>query len=78
MSSININDFTLDELEKLENLTGFAFTDIAENFGRPKVLKAVLWLHAIRTNPAAKIEDFANMTLSEASNLIVGEDDPKA
>ena len=59
MSNVNINEFTLEELEKLENLTGFTFTEIAENFGRPKVLKAVLWLHALRSNPSAKIEDFA-------------------
>lgn len=78
MANVNINEFTLDELEKLENLTGFSFTEIAENFGRPKVLKSVLWLNALRTNPEAKIEDFAKLTLEEASNLIVGDDDPKA
>jgi hypothetical protein len=78
MSTVNINEFTLEELEKLENLTGLTFGEIADNFGRPKVIKVVLWINALRTNPEAKLEDFAKMTLSEASALIVGEDDPKA
>lgn len=78
MAQVNINDFTLDELEKLEQLTGLTFSDIAENFGRPKVIKVVLWLAALRENPNAKIEDFASMTLAEASTLIVGDEDPKA
>ena len=78
MAQVNINDFTLDELEKLEQLTGLSFNDIAENFGRPRVIKVVLWLAALRTNPNAKIEDFASITLAEASAMIVGEEDPKA
>ena len=78
MAKVNINDFTLDELEKLEQLTGLTFNDIAENFGRPRVIKVVLWLHALRSNSNAKIEDFASITLAEASDLIAGEEDPKA
>jgi hypothetical protein len=78
MSTVNINDFTLDELEKLEALTGLTFNQIAEDFGRPKIIKVVLWLNALRTNPDAKIEDFSKFTLAEASALIVGDDDPKA
>lgn len=78
MSTVNINDFTLDELEKLEALTGLTFNQIAEDFGRPKIIKVVLWLSALRENPDAKIEDFAKFTLAEASAMMVGEDDPKA
>lgn len=78
MATININDFTLDELEKLENLTGMSFSEITENFSRPKVLKCVLFINELRTNPAADIAAFGNVTVTEASKLIVGEDDPKA
>lgn len=76
--NINIENFTLDELEKLELITGMTFGEIAENFGRPKVVKAVLWLDAIRTNPEAKIEDFGSLTLNKATALVTGENDPKA
>jgi hypothetical protein len=73
-SQININDFTLEELEKLELITGLNFSEIGDNFGRPKVIKAVLWINELRTNPDAKIEDFGKLTLAEASTLFVGED----
>jgi hypothetical protein len=75
---INVNDFTLAELEQLEQLTGMTFAEIAENFNRPKVIKVILWLSNKRTNPEAKIEDYANLTLAEATRLITGEPDPKA
>ena len=73
-TQININEFTLEELEKVEMLTGMTFTEIAENFGRPKVIKVVLWVAALRTNPEAKIEDFAALTLDQATALFAGED----
>lgn len=75
--SVNINEFTLDELEKLEMLTGLSFEEISQNFGRARVIKSVLWIDALRTNPDAKIEDFGAMTITEATEVFAGED-PKA
>lgn len=73
-TQININDFTLEELEKVEMITGMTFTEIADNFGRPKVIKAVLWINALRSNPDAKIEDIAALTLDQATAMFAGED----
>lgn len=75
--SININDFTLDELEKLEMITGLTFDEIGKQFTRPRVLKGVLWINELRTNPEAKIEDFGNLSLDNALEVFTGED-PKA
>jgi hypothetical protein len=75
---IKLEDFTLEELEKLEALTGMTFTEISEDFNRPKVLKIVVWLSRLRTNPEAKIEDVAKLTITEITQLFVGEENPKA
>jgi hypothetical protein len=75
---ININEFTLGELEQLELLAGMTFEEISNNFNRPRVIKAVIWISAKRTNPNAKLEEFDKLTLAEATRLIVGEPDPKA
>ena len=77
-SNINIQDFTLEELEKLEQLTGMTFGEISENFNRPKVLKVVVWLSRLRTDPNARIEDVAKLTLTDITALLVGDEDPKA
>jgi hypothetical protein len=78
-TAINMDEFTLEELEKLEQLTGLTFTEIAKDFQRPRVISAVLWLNALRSDPGAKIEDFKKLTIGEASALFVGaEEDPKA
>ena len=79
MAAVNIDQFTLEELEKLEQLTGLTFTEIVKDFQRPRVISAVLWLNALRTNPEAKIEDFKKLSIAEASALFAGDDeDPKA
>lgn len=78
MASIKLEDFTIEELEKLEQLTGMTFSEIGEDFQRPKVLKAVVWLSQLRTDPSARIEDIAKLTLSQITDLLVGDEDPKA
>lgn len=76
--TIKLEDFTMEELEKLEALTGMTFTEIADDFNRPKVLKSVVWLTRLRENPDAKMEDVAKLTLAEITEIFVGEEDPKA
>jgi hypothetical protein len=76
--AIKLEEFTLEELEKLELLTGMTFSEISDDFNRPKVLKAVVWISQLRNNPDAKIEDVAKMTLTEITEIFAGEDDPKA
>ena len=77
-NNIKLEDFTLAELEKLEQLTGMTFGEISEDFNRPKVLKSIVWLSRLRTDPAARIEDVAKLTLSDITALLVGDEDPKA
>lgn len=77
-STIKLEEFTLEELEKLEQLTGMTFGEISEDFNRPKVLKAVVWLSQLRTDPNARIEDVAKLTLTDITAILVGEEDPKA
>jgi hypothetical protein len=75
---IKLEDFTLEELEKLEALTGMTFTEISDDFNRPKVLKVVVWLSRLRKDPEAKIEDVAKLTITEITQLFVGDENPKA
>jgi hypothetical protein len=77
-TTIKLEDFTLEELEKLEQLTGMTFGEISEDFNRPKVLKAVVWLSQLRTDPNARIEDVAKLTLSDITAIFTGDEDPKA
>lgn len=78
MATIDLNTFTLGELEKLELMTGVSFADLENAFGQPKVIKTVLWIHALRTNPNASMDDFANLTLAEAAAYFTADDNPKA
>jgi hypothetical protein len=75
---IPLDEFTLDELEMLEQLSGMTFTEIAENSSRPKIIKALLWISAKRLDPNAKMEDIGKLSLAEASEIMTGADDPKA
>jgi NAD-dependent DNA ligase len=77
-TTIKLEDFTLEELEKLEQLTGMTFGEISEDFNRPKVLKAVVWLSQLRTDPKARIEDVAKLTLADVTAIFTGDEDPKA
>lgn len=75
---VPLEDFTLDELEMLEQLTGMTFTEIAENPNRPKIIKVLLWISAKRENPDIKIEEIGSLSLQQATTIMAGDDDPKA
>jgi len=74
--AFNFESLTLDEVEIIENLTGVAIEQIADD-GAPKGknLKSLIFVMMRRTNPAFTIEDAGKYTLSQATALF--GDDPK-
>jgi hypothetical protein len=74
---IPLDEFTLDELELLEQIAQMTFTEIAAEPNRPKVIKAILWISAKRSNPDIKIDEIGKLSLSEATDIMTGAEDPK-
>jgi hypothetical protein len=64
---IDFDDFTIAEVEQIEELSGVAFGEIGDLLkgGKPagKVLRALAFVSLKRTNPDATLEDAGNIKL---------------
>lgn len=65
---IDFDDFTIAEVETIEELSGISFGEIGDllkGSGKPagKVLKALAFVTLKRTNPDATLEDAGNIKL---------------
>lgn len=75
---IDFNSMTLAEIEQIELMTGRNIDSIMDNDSpRGRALKAIIFIFKKRTDPNFTIEQAAAMSLSEATALFAGDDDPK-
>jgi hypothetical protein len=79
---ISVDKLTLDEVERIEELTGLRMEQMMRNGEVPsaKVIKAFTLIALQRRDPSATIEDAAKMTYMDSIELIGADDDdaPKA
>ena len=66
---LDVNRFTLAELEDLEEATGLTFTRLGEVLSSGdysiKLLRAVVWILRRRTEPSFSLEDARTLSLSD-------------
>ena len=75
---IDFNSMTLAEIEQIELLTGRNIDSIMdEDSPRGRALKAIIYVFNKRTDPNFTIEQAGAMSLSEATALFAGDEDPK-
>ncbi len=66
-----LRNMTLDEVETVEQIVGRAFDDfLDEGQLKGKALKAIVWIHEKKSNPAFTIEDAGKMTFGECVELL--------
>lgn len=73
--SIDFNDFTIGELELIEETTGVTFTQLSENMSI-KTIHVILWVLEKRDNPDVTMEDLSSLKMSDIE--FEAGDSPKA
>ncbi len=74
-----LRSMTLDEVETIEQIVGRAFDDLlADGQLKGKALKAVVWIHEKKSNPAFTIEDAGKFTFEQCVELLSKTTGPKA
>lgn len=75
---LDFSSLTLDEIETVENITQKSIETIMDaGVPRGKVLKALIYVVNLRTNPEYTIADAGKLSLLEATQLFSGLEDPK-
>ena len=78
MAKADIGKMTLGEQELWENLAGCSLMDLQKKGLTGKRLAALLFVFAKREDVNAKFEDFLNMDMDSAADLMSdGDADPK-
>lgn len=76
--NIDFSSLTLDEIETIENLTQKSIETIMDaGVPRGRVLKALIYVVTLRTNPEYTIQDAGKLSLTEATNLFNDLENPK-
>lgn len=65
MLDINLDDFTIGELEEIEEIGGVPFSSIGEGNLPIKAIKALVFVVKRRDDPAFTIEDAAKVKVTE-------------
>jgi hypothetical protein len=77
MAKADLAKMTLGEQELWENLAGCSLGDLQKKGLMGKRLAALLYVFAKREDANAKFEDFLNMDIETAMELVANDDDPK-
>jgi hypothetical protein len=78
MAKADLGKMTLGEQELWENLAGCSLGDLQKKGLTGKRLAALLFVFAKRDDANAKFEDFLNLDMDQAAELMADEDtDPK-
>lgn len=78
MAKADLGKMTLGEQELWENLAGCSLGDLGKKGLSGRRLAALLFVFAKRDNADAKFEDFLNLDMEQAAELLADEDkDPK-
>lgn len=75
MAKADLGKMTLGEQELWENLAGCSLGDLSKKGLSGRRLAALLFVFAKRDNAEAKFEDFLNLDMEQAAELIADEDD---
>jgi hypothetical protein len=74
--SLDLDDFTLDEIELIEDIIDAPFDTVQQEGARKgKVLKALAFVAARRQHPEVTLEDIGGIRISQFGSS--GDDDPK-
>ncbi len=72
---IDLNDFTLGEVEDIEQVAGVYFRDLFKSDKSGRGLAACLWVVRRRTNPEYTLDEAKREKLRDVS-LVFNESDP--
>lgn len=75
MLDIDLNDFTLGEVEEIEATAGVSFTSLFSSNRSGLAMAACLWVTRRRDNPEYTLEDAKGEKLRDI-NIIVHDADP--
>ena len=77
MAKADIGKMTLGEQDLWETLSGCALQDLGKRGLTGRRLAALIFIFAKRDNANAKFEDFLDLDMEAAAELLAGDDDPK-
>jgi hypothetical protein len=72
---IDVEDMTIDEMEKLEEVTGTAFRNIDWDKMPTNVLRALAWVFGLRVDPSFTMEEAGKVRIVSLWKPAVEESD---